>query len=144
MASEEGTLRASQTNIKATPETMNSTSTESGFRLVGVYETTQVKNIYGFSVDGELLKASDTTMNPFCSFIQSPVNVSEAKVWKASFDGEMTGIDVIASDGAAEVDVLNLNGILLKKQVKRQEALDALEPDIYLLRDGNLCLKVKK
>lgn len=144
VASEEGTLRASQTNIKATPKTMNSTSTESGFHLVGVYQTTKVNNIYGFSVDGELLKASYATMNPFRSFIQSPVDVSGAKVWKASFDGEMTGIDSIVSGGAAVVDVLNLNGILLKKQVKRQEALDALEPGIYLLRDGNQCLKVKK
>lgn len=144
VASEEGTLRASQANIKATPETMNSTSTESGFHLVGVYQTTQVNNIYGFSVDGELLKASYATMNPFRSFIQSPVDVSGAKVWKVSFDGEMTGIDSIVSDGATVVDVLNLNGILLKKQVKRQEALDVLEPGIYLLRDGNLCLKVKK
>lgn len=144
VASEEGKLHASQANIKATPETMNSTSTESGFHLVGVYQTTQVNNIYGFSVDGELLKASYATMNPFRSFIQSPVDVSGAKVWKASFDGEMTGIDSIVSDGAAVVDVLSLNGILLKKQVKRQEALDALEPGIYLLRDGNQCLKVKK
>lgn len=95
-------------------------------------------------MDGELLKASYATMNPFRSFIQSPVDVSGAKVWKASFDGEMTGIDSIVSDGAAVVDVLNLNGILLKKQVKRLEVLDALEPGIYLLRDGNQCLKVKK
>lgn len=147
-ASADGQLTATNASIQTTPEKMESTPTASGFYMKGVYTTTSVNNIYGFSTQGELLKASVGTMNPFRAFIQSPEDVNNAKAWKTSFGdipgGDPTGIEQIAPNDEGTVNVIDLGGRVQKVQVDASEALLGLAPGTYILMSKEGARKVVK
>ncbi|MDE5608725.1 MAG: hypothetical protein K2I64_07315 [Muribaculaceae bacterium] len=58
-------------------------------------------------------------------------------------DDENTGIDEILA-GDVNVDVYNIQGILLKADVKAAEALRELAPGVYILHGGDKTIKVIK
>lgn len=132
----DGVIITTDTHVEATPTEMATTATESGYYLRGVYTNTGVSNIYGLSVTGELLKASTATMNPFRAFIQSPIDISEAKAMTAIFDGETTAISSLKHT-IDKVDVYSIGGRLLRQKVEAKDALQGLPHGVYVISGEN-------
>ncbi len=56
-------------------------------------------------------------------------------------DGTTTGIDSTVAEADATVDVYNLNGILVRQNVKMSEALDGLQKGIYIVNGTKKAVK---
>jgi hypothetical protein len=70
-------------------------------------------------------------MNPFRAFVQSPSN--SAKYISSIFtNGEADGIFQMVFDDT-QVDVYTLSGTLVRKNVKRSEALNGLSRGVYIV-----------
>lgn len=109
-------LTAQNVNVTATPKSMSSTATTSGYQLVGVYASTTVNNIYGFNTDGQFLTAQSTVMPPFRAYIQVPAS-EQGKLLKAIYDNS-TGISSISSVKARSSRRYNLQGQRVNKFYK--------------------------
>ena len=104
---------------------------EHGHYLVGVYDNTPVENIYGFTKAGELAFAASSSMNPFRAFIQSPTSSSVFST--ALFDEGSDGISQMLLGDDETVDVYSVSGRLIRKDVKRSEALKGLNRGVYII-----------
>ena len=56
-------------------------------------------------------------------------------------DGTTTGIDGTVAEADATVNVYNLNGILVRQNVKMSEALDGLQKGIYIVNGTKKAVK---
>ena len=56
-------------------------------------------------------------------------------------DGTTTGIDGTVAEEDATVNVYNLNGILVRQNVKMSEALDGLQKGIYIVNGTKKAVK---
>ena len=124
-------LNASNVNVPETPDEMKGGEIE-GHYMVGVFNNTPVENIYGFTKSGNLAFATSSSMNPFRAFVQSPS--SFAKYISSVFtNGEADGIYQMELEDDTEVDVYTLSGTLMRKNVKRREALKGLSRGVYIV-----------
>ncbi len=142
IADADGQLSGQNVEVAATPSEMRGSTTASGFCLVGVYATTAVGNIYGFSADGEFLKASEASVPPFRSFIQSADDVSTSKTWTAMFGNASSDVEEISVQANGKVDVRTIGGAVLRTGVGRSQALEGLPHGLYIITDGNSNRKV--
>ncbi len=143
-AAEDGKIEGNNVSVVATPATMRSNATASGFYMEGCYTTKSVSNIYGFNTSGELLKASTATMTPFRAFIQSPGDVQTAKAWTSMFENEATGIAHTQANGNARCDVYSVDGILLRQGADASAALEGLKSGLYIIKNGSETRKTFK
>ena len=109
-------------------------------------ESTHVENVYAYTGAGNLIAATNATMNPFRVLIQAPKNISEdrqaqatsapVKVVLASVfdDADVTAIESVETlDPERNVDVFSVNGALVKKNVKAADALQSLPKGVYVV-----------
>lgn len=123
-------LNASNVTVPITPNEMKGGEIE-GHYMVGVFNNTPVQNIYGFTKSGNLAFATSSSMNPFRAFVQSPSSL--AKYISSIFtNGEADGIFQMVFDDT-QVDVYTLSGTLVRKNVKRSEALNGLSRGVYIV-----------
>lgn len=143
-AAKDSKIEANNVSVVATPATMRSNATASGFYMEGCYATKAVDNIYGFNTSGELLKASTATMTPFRAFIQSPDDVQTAKMWISMFDNDATGITHAQANSNSRCDVYSVDGILLRQGIDATAALKGLKSGLYIIKNESETRKIFK
>ena len=140
-----GLLKGNNVAVAATPSTEMKGNEVDGYFLKGVYKTTQVSNIFGFSTDGKLLKATEANMNQFRAFIQSPEAVANSKIGFASFDGTTTALDnMLFVEKGEKVDVVSAGGAVVRHGVDAGKALEGLQKGVYVIVNGSNKQKVIK
>ncbi len=144
IASEDGKLQGANVSVEATPTTMRSSTTASGFYVEGVYATKSVSDIYGFDTSGKLLKASTATMTPFRAFIQSPGDVQTAKMWTSVFENGTTSIANTHANDNDSCDVYAADGVLVRSGASAKAALDGLKRGLYIIKNGSETRKILK
>ena len=84
-------------------------------------------------------EASNVALKGFRAYIQLNNGVQNANRLMINLDGEVTGIEDVLGEEAAEADklvnVVSLDGMTVKAGVKKAEALDGLQKGIYIV-DG--------
>ena len=114
--------------------------------LRGFMESTHVENVYAYTGAGNLIAATNATMNPFRVLIQAPKNISEDRAAQATSapvkvvlasafdDADVTAIESVETlDPERNVDVFSVNGALVKKNVKAADALQSLPKGVYVV-----------
>ena len=140
-----GLLSGNNVAVAATPSTEMKGNEVDGYFLKGVYKTTPVSNIFGFSTDGKLLKATTANMNQFRAFIQSPEPVANSKIGFASFDGTTTALDnMLFVEKGKKVDVVSAGGAVVRHGVDAGKALEGLQKGVYVIVNGSNKQKVIK
>ena len=140
-----GLLSGNNVAVAATPSTGMKGNEVDGYFLKGVYKTTPVSNIFGFSTDGKLLKATTANMNQFRAFIQSPEPVANSKIGFASFDGTTTALgNMLFVDKGEKVDVVSAGGAVVRRGVDAGKALEGLQKGVYVIVNGSNKQKVIK
>ena len=84
-------------------------------------------------------EASNVALKGFRAYIQLNNGVQNANRLMINLDSEVTGIEDVLGEEAAEADklvnVVSLDGMTVKAGVKKAEALDGLQKGIYIV-DG--------
>lgn len=138
-------LSGNNVDVAATPSTEMKGNEVDGYFLKGVYKTTPVSDIFGFSTDGKLLKATTAKMNQFRAFIQSPEAVANSKIGFASFDGTTTALDnMLFVEKGKKVDVVSAGGAVVRHGVDAGKALEGLQKGVYVIVNGSNKQKVIK
>ena len=114
--------------------------------LRGFMESTHVENVYAYTGAGNLIAATNATMNPFRVLIQAPKNILEDRAAQATSapvkvvlasafdDADVTAIESVETlDPERNVDVFSVNGALVKKNVKAADALQSLPKGVYVV-----------
>ena len=114
--------------------------------LRGFMESTHVENVYAYTGAGNLIAATNATMNPFRVLIQAPKNIKEDRAAQATSapvkvvlasafdDADVTAIESVETlDPERNVDVFSVNGALVKKNVKAADALQSLPKGVYVV-----------
>lgn len=123
-------------------------STADGVSMTGNYAATTVpQGAYFINDDKFYLADTDKVkLKGFRAYINADQTAAMAGVNRLliDIDGKVTGIEEIISDGTKDskelVDVYTINGIKIKNDVKRADALEGLEHGIYII-DGEKIIK---
>ena len=123
-------------------------STADGVSMTGNYAATTVpQGAYFINDDKFYLADTDKVkLKGFRAYINADQTAAMAGVNRLliDIDGKVTGIEEIMSDGTKDskelVDVYTINGIKIKNDVKRADALEGLEHGIYII-DGEKIIK---
>lgn len=133
-----------------TADLNNSIPSDNG-ALVGTYSTVKSSEgdyIVTSSVDsaqGFIKERADVTVNAFHAYIPvSKVPDAPEYLIIGTLNKDITTGVIEIMDGDVTVDVFDLNGAVIARDVKAAEALRNLENGIYILRSTNATLKVIK
>ena len=118
--------------------------------MTGNYSAMNVPmDAYFISNDMFYVADTEVTLNGFRAYITltdeagEPVQSNVNRMF-IDIDGEVTGIEDVLGEEAAEADklvnVYTIGGVLVKSQVKKDEALDGLQKGAYIV-DGKTYLK---
>ncbi len=86
------------------------------------------------SGDGRKLDASHIYIIGFWSYGSAPFRISKIYL-SDSPDGESAIDEIMAPESDGLVDVYNLYGVRVKSQVRTEEAVEGLQPGIYIVGD---------
>ena len=90
-------------------------------------------------------EASNVALKGFRAYIQLNNGVQNANRLMINLDGEVTGIEDVLGEEAAEADklvnVVSLDGMTVKAGVKKAEALDGLQKGIYIVNGKKYVVK---
>lgn len=105
-----------------------------GVTMVGAYEATPItsgasENWYGYNAEGQFVKATSGTINPFRTAIKSTGSQSS---FALKLDGTVTGI-VNLENPNAKVDVYTISGVCVRKNVPAASALNGLSRGVYIV-----------
>lgn len=105
-----------------------------GVTMEGAYEATRVtsdgsENWYGYNANGQFVKATTGTINPFRAAIKSTGSQSS---FALKLDGTVTGI-VNLENPNAKVDVYTISGVCVRKNVPAASALNGLSRGVYIV-----------
>ena len=139
------TFSASDAEVAATADAvLTKTIGESGYTLTGSLSTIDAL------AEGDLFIAKDkfwsvgtqntVGMQAFRAYIDAPESAPAQVNALRILIGDATSIRQPLSDGTLPVDVYNLQGVLLRKNVDRGEALKDLPTGIYIV-DGKKVVK---
>ena len=139
------TFSASDAEVAATADAvLTKTIGESGYTLTGSLSTIDAL------AEGDLFIAKDkfwsvgtqntVGMQAFRAYIDAPESAPAQVNALRILIGDATSIRQPLSDGTLPVDVYNLQGVLLRKNVDRGEALKGLPTGIYIV-DGKKVVK---
>ncbi len=101
------------TNVAVKKTVGESLTTEiDGVKHIGVYATTDVANVYGYSKGG-FVKANSGTVKPFRTYIELPkASASAPKAFNVAIENPITGISqVVGQLDSTEAPVYNLQGV---------------------------------
>ena len=86
----------------------------------------------------QVAKGQNITINPYrCYLNKQDIAFSQLK-----FDfGATTGIDDIADESSARVDVYSVSGILIRSKVKAKDALKGLQPGVYVVNNKRVTVR---
>lgn len=123
-------------------------STVDGVSMTGNYAATTVPQGAYFINDDKFYLADTDKVNlkGFRAYINADQTTAMAGVNRLliDIDGKVTNIEEITSDGTKDskelVDVYTINGIKIKNDMKRADALEGLEHGIYII-DGEKIIK---
>lgn len=106
-----------------------------GVTMVGAYEATPItsgasESWYGYNANGQFVKATTGTINPFRTAIKSTGIAPSGYALK--LDGTVTGI-VNLENPNAKVDVYTLSGVCVRKNVPAASALNGLDRGVYIV-----------
>lgn len=112
-----------------------------GVTMVGAYEVTPItsgasESWYGYNANGQFVKATSGTINPFRTAIKSTGSQSS---FALKLDGTVTGI-VNLENPNAKVDVYTVSGVCVRKNVPAASALNGLSRGVYIV-DGQKVVK---
>lgn len=103
-----------------------------GVTMVGAYEATPITSDgswYGYNAEGQFVKATSGTINPFRTAIKSTGSQSS---FALKLDGTVTGI-VNLENPNAKVDVYTISGVCVRKNVPAASALNGLSRGVYIV-----------
>lgn len=105
-----------------------------GVTMVGAYEATPItsgasESWYGYNANGQFVKATSGTINPFRAAIKSTGSQSS---FALKLDGTVTGI-VNLENPNAKVDVYTISGVCVRKNVPAASALNGLSRGVYIV-----------
>ena len=123
-------------------------STVDGVSMTGNYAATTIPQGAYFINDDKFYLADTDKVNlkGFRAYINADQTTAMAGVNRLliDIDGKVTSIEEITSDGTKDskelVDVYTINGIKIKNDMKRADALEGLEHGIYII-DGEKIIK---
>ncbi len=101
------------TNVAVKKTVGESLTTEiDGVKHIGVYATTDVAGVYGYSKGG-FVKANSGTVKPFRTYIELPnASASAPKAFNVAIENPITGISqVVGQLDSTEAPVYNLQGV---------------------------------
>lgn len=106
-----------------------------GVTMVGAYEATPItsgasESWYGYNANGQFVKATTGTINPFRTAIKSTGIAPSSYALK--LDGTVTGI-VNLENPNAKVDVYTISGVCVRKNVPAASALNGLSRGVYIV-----------
>lgn len=118
--------------VAVTPETIE--TVRGNVAHVGSYAAQTVTSdattaYYGYQ-DGAFVKANNGTLNPFRTLIKA--TGTQATTFALSLNGETSGI-ISTTTELGRVDVYNVEGKLVRRQVEAATALQGLEKGIYVV-----------
>ena len=139
-ASYDGTINVENVLVSAAEPT--TVSVEGGVSMTGNYAAGFVPQYAYFINDNAFYYADEAnyvSLKGFRAYIQLNNGVQNANRLMINLDGEVTGIEDVLGEEAAEADklvnVVSLDGMTVKAGVKKSEALDGLQKGIYIV-DG--------
>lgn len=131
------------TGVRHHNETPDSNGT-----IIGTYtpETTVEAGHYMVHADGFEKIATDSQVAAHHGYIDGKSEGAPTADYLLFTEPESdtTGIDAIMAGEAGTIDIYDLNGVRLHKDVMPAEALESLAPGIYIIRSGNQAIKVLK
>lgn len=106
-----------------------------GVAMVGAYEATPITSDgstswYGYNANGQFVKATSGTINPFRAAIKSTGIAPSSYALK--LDGTVTGILNLENPNA-KVDVYTIGGVCVRKNVPAASALNGLSRGVYIV-----------
>ena len=137
-------LKASNVTIEANPASMTNGA------LTGVYDATTVipegsyvlQNQSGQTGFYKVEAGSEPTIGAYRAYLNADVVAAGVNVRLILLDDDSaTGIDAVQNDKDAAVNVYNLNGILVRENVKASEALNGLQRGIYIVNGTKKVVK---
>ena len=139
-ASYDGTINVENVLVSAAEPT--TVSVDGGVSMTGNYAAGTVP-IGAYFISNNAFyyadEASNVALKGFRAYIQLNNDVQNANRLMINLDGEVTGIEDVLGEEAAEADklvnVVSLDGMTVKAGVKKSEALDGLQKGIYIV-DG--------
>ena len=139
-ASYDGTINVENVLVSAAEPT--TVSVEGGVSMTGNYAAGFVPQ-YAYFISNNAFYYADeanyVSLKGFRAYIQLNNGVQNANRLMINLDGEVTGIEDVLGEEAAEADklvnVVSLDGMTVKAGVKKAEALDGLQKGIYIV-DG--------
>ena len=140
VASYDGTINVENVLVSAAEPT--TVSVEGGVSMTGNYAAGFVPQ-YAYFISNNAFYYADeanyVSLKGFRAYIQLNNGVQNANRLMINLDGEVTGIEDVLGEEAAEADklvnVVSLDGMTVKAGVKKAEALDGLQKGIYIV-DG--------
>ena len=139
-ASYDGTINVENVLVSAAEPT--TVSVEGGVSMTGNYAAGFVPQ-YAYFISNNAFYYADeanyVSLKGFRAYIQLNNGVQNANRLMININGEVTGIEDVLGEEAAEADklvnVVSLDGMTVKAGVKKSEALDGLQKGIYIV-DG--------
>ena len=139
-ASYDGTINVENVLVSAAEPT--TVSVDGGVSMTGNYAAGFVPQ-YAYFISNNAFYYADeanyVSLKGFRAYIQLNNGVQNANRLMINLDGEVTGIEDVLGEEAAEADklvnVVSLDGMTVKAGVKKAEALDGLQKGIYIV-DG--------
>lgn len=112
-----------------------------GVSFVGNYAKMSITDINKFFIKDNMFYVADAlvTVKGFRAYVEMN-NTALANRLFINIDGEVTGINAVGEEDKL-VDVVSMQGVVVKQQVPLSKALDGLKKGVYLVNDKKMINK---